>query len=691
MSIFDYPRIHVFGTQYVNAGTANNDSIGPGTEISITSNSERVQPELNGMTPDEFRKWLIGLDVNNLLRCQWNFYGDMSMHFTDVRVRAVQHGPGVVTTDPDADPLIGAQLALDRAIVCDNNPEGFNTTQIFADSLTIRSRSDRPAFGGTGTFVSRQPTRAVTRGLNWSRNVSFHGILGDATSGGAAGASAGFQCSFDILDDDLEDLPDSGLDQFEHHLLAAHDSPTVERLVTMLRDRSGPRRIRGLTFRYNLHLAYPSFTDADLAEAFAAGRRTENPAVGVVTGTIAPWYVGEPTSGTIGRLLNPTKPFPNAYANRDYYLAPAVASVDPSTKTLSIDLSNTLPADGQDGEAYDLAGITIGHRSPTAPTADPNANSDPIVRIGTIDPDRDVARDRSYLYDLDYGAMSAEQQALLETGATELVLDTGLAGVLLFEPEHHVLLDSECNYLDQPPPGAGWRDVIPPLRSPTTPTALQGRSPIVIWRRGEPVTGPVRMTVEQWRMTPSGDPNRYGFYQFPVKLDAIATAVTVNDGWGNVDLVPVPGTGLRLFRFVPSTMWPQERPAEVFAWLICAEAYATTRVLPYDDYTQIIDRGATWQDVYDNVFQYYDLLMPAMNERLPMNDATFWETPTAARYLKRVIDPALFESTTYMPRTRDLTARRRELIVAFCDAVLASEASPSEPAANEPAASEAVR
>lgn len=682
MGIFHYPRIHVFGSQYVNAGTANNDSIGPGTEITVTSNSERVQPVLNGMEPEEFRSWVTGLDKLGLLRCQWNYFGDMSLHFTDVRVRGVQHEPGVVVTDPDADPLVGAQVALDRAIVCDNNPEGFNTTQIFADSLTIRSRVDRAAFGGTGTFVSRQPTRAVTRGLNWSRNVSFHGVLGNATSGGAAGASAGFQCSFDVLDADVVDDPDVAIDQFEHHLVAAPDSPTVERLVELLRERSGPRPMRGLTFRYNLHLAYPVHSDPDLAADFAAGLRTENPAVGVITGTIAPWFVGEPESGTMGRGLNPTKPYPNAYASRDYYLAPAVASVDGSSKTLSIDLSNTLPADGQGGDAYDLGKITVGHREPTDPAADPNANMSPIEVIGVIHPDRDTARDRSYLYDIDYSALTAEQQSRLESGTTELVLDTGLAGVLLFEPEHRVLLDSECNYLDEPGPGVGWGKIIPSLRSPDNPTPLQGRSPIVVWKRGTPVTGPVPMTVEQWRMTPSGDPNNYGFYQYPVKLNSKATVVTVNDGWGNVDLVPAPGPGLRLFRYVPATLWPQERPSNVFAWLICAESYATMRVLPYDDYGAILDRGVTWGDLYDNVFQYYDLLMPAMNERLPMGDSSFWESPTSARYLRRVVDPRLFESTTYMPRTRDLSAPRRELIVAFCDAVLARDSSPNSEVAS---------
>ena len=203
MGIFDLPRIHVFGAQLVNAGTGNNDSLGPGTEITVTSDTARVQPVMHGMSRDAWRQWVIGLDQQGLLHCQWNYYGDMSLRFLDVRVVSVQHQPGVVITDADHDPLIGCAVHLDNAVVCDNDPEGFNTTQVFADSLTIRSNPSRPAFGGAGRFMSRPPTRAVTRGLNWSRNVSFHGTLGNATSGGAAGASAGFQCSFEITDADL--------------------------------------------------------------------------------------------------------------------------------------------------------------------------------------------------------------------------------------------------------------------------------------------------------------------------------------------------------------------------------------------------------------------------------------------------------------------------------------------------------
>ncbi len=668
----------MFGAQLVNAGTCNNDSIGPGTEITITSDSARVQPVMHAMEPDAWRTWVRSLDQNGLLRCQWNLYGDMSLRLLDARVVSVQRGPSDLVTSASDDPLIGCQVHLDNATVCDANPEGFNTTQIFADSLTIRSEGDRAAFGGTGRFVSRQPTRAVTRGLNWSRNVSFHGILGDATSGGSAGASAGFQCSFEIARQDLADEGDPAFDEFQHRFVAG-DSPAVASLVELL-GRDDAARPRGLTFRYNLHLAYPRISDPDLSAAFLRGERPENPAIGLIVGTIAPWYVGEPESGTIGRVLNPTKPLHNPYStSRPYYLGPAVARVDPTSSTLAVDLSNTLPADGKDGFPFALGTITIGHRRPTPPQQDPNLNHDEVVTIGVVDPDRDRARRRGYIFDLDYSSLEAGDRAQLERGESELVFTTADEGVLLFEPEYHVVLDSECAYIDDPGPDQSYEQLVPTLRVPGSPVALQGRSPILAFRRGEPVTGPIRLTVEQWRMTPSGDPNNWGFYQYPMQLAAAPSVVTFNDGWSSVDLVPHPGfPGLRLFRFVPDSMWPQSRSPDNLAWLICAESYVAMRILPYDDYGALMADGPTFDDIYQHVFMYYDLVLPAMNKRLSMHDAVLWDTPTAAKYLKRIIDPSLWSTTRYMPRTRDLSSKRRELVLAFCDAVIAEHEHPSD-------------
>ena len=174
-------------------------------------------------------------------------------------------------------------------------------------------------------------------------------------------------------------------------------------------------------------------------------------------------------------------------------------------------------------------------------------------------------------------------------------------------------------------------------------------------------------------MTPSGSVDNYGFYQYPILLATTTTVITVNSGWGSVDLVPEPGlAGMRMFRFVPADYWPQSRPPDQLAWLLLAESYATLRVLPYDDYAPLLAAGPTWHDVYREVMMYYELILPAMNDRLPISDPGFWETPTTAHYLKRVTDPAMWSSPNYMPRTRDLSAARRALVVAYCEAVLAA-------------------
>jgi len=53
--------------------------------------------------------------------------------------------------------------------MCDLDPEGVDATQVFAGSLQINS----PVALRDRLFISRLPTRATLRNLNFCRNVSF--------------------------------------------------------------------------------------------------------------------------------------------------------------------------------------------------------------------------------------------------------------------------------------------------------------------------------------------------------------------------------------------------------------------------------------------------------------------------------------------------------------------------------------
>jgi len=682
VSLFDFPRVNFWGTTWINPGTGNNDSASPGTELSVVSNTERVAAMTQGKTDQEFRAWMTGLDQYGLLRCQWNYYGDFGWRFVDVRVQSAQYSATRLVDDAAQDPLIGGQVYLNNALLCDTNPEGFTSTQIFAESLTILAPG---AIDGTGTFVSRRPARATTRWLNWYRNVSYHGLFGlpptgangKLSSGGAGGASATFQHAIRVKPYDL--LPGrhaSNDDDEILHKLIPGKSAAVRALVDALRAPTA----RGLILRYNLYLCFPLLSDTDLAVEFAAGKRVPNPAPGLVVGTLAPWYEGEASSIMMGRHLKPVASFNNPYRPKPYYLSPVVASVDAKTTVLSVDVANCLPEDGPDGDKFNLGAITIGLRQATPPGVDPATNANPIVPIGTIENDRPTYVARGGLYDIPLGPLDKKTRALLSNDAYEMVLQSQLAGVLLSETPYMVASDQGCAYLDELAPGQQWqdKDVRAALAKAPDP-ALRGEVDLFLRYRGRVPKGRIAVRVEQWKETPTGFIDQYGVYRYPVLLSS--ESVSITGGQGRYRLAPAENSGLRLYRLVPPDNFPQAIAPDTLANLAFQEFFFELRVLPFDDYSKVAAADVTFDLIYKEIFRYYDLILPAMTERLNLADSAIWESPTAAQYILRMTDERLWGCYNYMPRTRDLSKYRRALLQQFCANVLAANRV-TEPAAS---------
>jgi hypothetical protein len=674
VGLFDFPRIHIFGTHEVNPGTGNNNSASPGEELTVTADSERVQPITGGKSDAEFRRWMTELDTLGVLRSQWNYYGDMSFRFTGVKVRSVQLAPDRLLRAHADDALIGASVHLNNAIVCDNNPEGFNGTQVFAEALEIHAPE---ALQGAGSFVSRPPDRATTRWLNWQRNVSFQTPFklphphnppsGELTSGAAGGASASFQCGIEVRHEDLTaDLgEDRLLARSRFKLLPDEDnrSPALDALVEAIR-----RGARGLVFRYNLYLTYPRISDTELAKRFERGERTANPARGQIVGTISPWYAGEPSTITMGRLLKPTAAYANPYrTDKQYHLAPAVAVQNRETKSIAIDLVNCLPEDGPEGDKYNLGKVTLGVRAATEANRDPATNQAPVTPIASLTNDRETYLDQGGIYDVPYASLP-EQGTWLDDSRYELVLCSSLYGVLLYEPEYMLASDSTCNYLDELAPAQNWfdrpvRDYLDKQPHP----ALQGKVELRLLRRGKVPAKPVSVTVEEWRQTPTGFPGSYGVYRFPALLQRRKLAMLDR---ATFELAPSKGSGLRVYRFVPERDWPQDINERDLAREAIRESTVELRVLPYDDYQNVRDDELTLDFIYQTVFRYYDLITPAMSEALDLKDPSVWAMPSAARYVLLTTSPEFWASWQYMPRTRDLSRSRRELLRRFCNAVL---------------------
>lgn len=683
MSLFDFPRIHFWGSHYTNPGTANNDSLGPGTEITYTSDTERVQPAAGaitqGMTDEEIYRWLRRTGpvegLGEVLNSQWNLYGDMSFEWLDVKVQSVRLGHQHLVTDPDQEPLIGAALYLVRALMCDNNPEGFNTTQWFADALQLQSTE---VIDSPGLWLSRKPSRAATiRGLNWDRNMSFHTSTPN-TSGGAGGASGTFQHVIPMSPDDWKTTADqtASLEAVRHKLrIKPGVSPAMDALRALF---LGPRPPQGLVLRYNLYLTYPRLSDPELAADFAQGIPTENPAIGWLNGTIAPWYADEPKAATMGRFLGKAADFVNPYTtSRRYYLSAAVARVDPQALFVSVDTVDTFPEDGSQGDKYDLGRVTLGVRRATPPGTDPAENDSTIHPIGVIDNDQQTYKDTGGIHELSYARLPPEARQGLEDQLHhdwELVIDTSRYGVLLFEQEYMVTPDSKCNYIDALAPGSSWTPARVEQELPAQPQALSGRTTLHVMRRGQWFVEPLAATVEQWQFTPTGTQSDPDVYTWPTLL--YRQPQTISHG-STLYLVPkmgATGAGVRMYRIIPQGHWPDQLSPQEVAWGLTDEFFCSQRVLPYDDYSGISDEDLTFDLIYQEIFRYYYLLLPAMNKRLDMRDESIWSDPTAARYLLRTLDPALWEHYDYMPRTRDLSTYRRELLVRWCNKVLAEDA-----------------
>ena len=463
-----------------------------------------------------------------------------------------------------------------------------------------------------------------------------------------------------------------------HKFLPRH-SKALNALADVLRQP----RTRGLLFRYNLYLTFPKFSDTDLAVAFAAGKKLANPAYGLLVGTIAPWFKDEPSTITMGRNLKPCAPFTNPYRPMPYYLSPVVAQVDARSRRLSVDMANCLPEDGPEGDKFNLGTLTIGVRKATAPGQDPAKNTNPVVAIGTLTNDRRTYRTQAGIYDLSYGHLPRPQQRSLDANDYELVLQSGLSGVLLSETPYMVASDCACTYLDDLPPGESWSDPRVRQRLAQQPyPALRGTVDLYVRHRGNVPAGKTTITVEQWRETPTGLINEYGLYRYPTLLRT--ESVTLSGGQGKYPLTPAEGAGLRLFRFVPPGNFPQDISPNTLAQLAFQEFFIELRVLPFDDYTKVRDEDLTFDLIYNEIFRYYHLVLPAMTERLDLSNPSIWETPTAARYVLRMVDEQLWGYYNYMPRTRDLSVYRRDLLRRFCAKVL-REREAAAPASSAPA------
>lgn len=624
---------------------------------------------------------------------EWNYYGDMGLTMLDVTVASVVPEPGAVITDPLVDDVIGALVSYNNrpddtgrstGVLVDINAEDVPASMIMTQFLTV-------AKGGQA-LLSGLPTKAVTRFVNFQRSY---------TLGGPNGAGCLFQSIVPLsalpsdtpllarFPDQREGVPLTGV-VFHYYLYrplqvintfkysddpSNQDSPWFAQMEALY--ENGPNAPGGPIT--------PGMPLPDVAALMQKNGR--NPDYIQVVGTIAPAYGNEVDSCPTGRMLVPVEsiPAPGATGNANpadpqYKLGAAVVTVNRVDGVVSADFSGTFPDMLTD---KDFDPLVTGNSvkwpfGPVTLTIGDGAARHDVGAVGYTD--TAAGNLAGWIFDFPIAALSPDAQAILDTGTFALWGRlTGTDGVtrdaeLLVEQEYLVVSDQACIFGEQLP-GGGTLDLFTDDDGTPVPSRIR------VFRKGVELAAADCPPVTVWEYDTT--PN-----QAPGPLTLITSAF----GLGQDLTVNAGANGNRLYTFTVEGQAPPPgfagiRPAGETGGdgLYPPMAYGglplgfapmiNLRILPNNvDYSHYYEPGShppvgnatlTFDAVYKEVLRNYYLLYPAMNQRIPLNDPNYWDDPEMARRLYERTQLSWWARAEYMPRTRDLSDSRRELLHAW--------------------------
>jgi hypothetical protein len=631
MSLFDYPRINFKGTLQLNPGTANNDDYAqqPGAAVIPESfgpyagqifgliDSKTVQPRTFGMSDADFIAWVQQtqtFDVSGspgqttqLIPAEWNYYGGMESSDIAIAVVGVQTGPDPSQASTDAAAVIGATLSYSGTITDVNSEGSPPATQFFIDTLTLQN--------GSTTLLSGTPSKGACQWLNFYRNINL------TQDGGAGG--------------------------YVYHVMRKSDGTSINL------PGFGDPGIIGVICRYYLYRF--STGNADIETLYK--NKQNNPAALEIVGTFAPLFANEKIfTGPVGRLLvanDTTIPTPKGTQNNGapsglIALGPAV--LRSNGNAISVDFSGTFPDYFQTSGAnpkFDFGAVTL-----------VVSNATGSAPIGPVDyADTDSGDRRGWIFDFDISS-KPDAQKILQDPQAKFSLHHATLGTVLDETDYYFVSNQQGIYAEQNDPGNSF------LNQGTSEPAT-----IAVYHRGlelSPAQCPP-ISVWQYRSVP---------IQSPGDVESIAT----NFKPGQPLQVDTSQPGNFLFTFSIGTTAgfpPQSYNTFMGPPYITNAPSISLRILPNDEdfskyYVHPIAAKPVGNDlltfdvVYQKVLRTYYLLYPIMNTWIALNSEA--DVTAAAPAILAMTDPTQtpWMSSSFMPRTRDMSASRRRLLHAWC-------------------------
>jgi hypothetical protein len=690
MSILSLPRLYFKGEMWWSTATANS------SENDVYDRATAGLRLPAGITYDTLPHYLMGMEGEKI-RCGHNYYGDNSCAFTTGTVivgGTLANGHDVDHDDPIVRAevrLVGAAGDLSPCRITDIDPFAGWSSQVYLDRLLVGDQNcGFYAAGATPMLFSRFD---YVRNFNVSKDLVWAGP-----------ASVIWQTTFP--------RPVTVQNEGSSRLVA-----TLEEAVAA--DTAAGLMIRFCTYRtrYYRNGLHPELfkglpqprTDRQLSELYLEGAIFPNPAWSLVVGVIGIWHAGEPATVPAGRGFGPGVSILPLNRTRDgtppraTVLGPATAELDVRTNRLSIDLMATFPE-------FDSSALKVNFGTVAIEAVDAQGNVTIIGALDYSEYDQRAYEARAGIVDLHLEAAVAD---LVRNGTLRIAgarnertpIDAGGRVPALIEQRFVVTATPRGVYLQQRSraivtlrvlhhgglPRRGTRVLLAQydwdhrtwswiLTAPGATVASAdapadfGMAPLSVrnvaafreapqlksftGRSGGAAALPF-VTIRLPKNPPGlpGDVVRVG-------SDGSATVELRPErpGCFNILILPYgPGDA----RPVPPPTIGPDRMLEVIKY----SAFITGRVLPFDDHLDDVpDSALDWRFIYDNILRVYDLLHPVTSRagsHFPLNDEA--RVRSAARRIRKLTDPALFNHTSYMPVSRDLSDGKRRTLLRWLD------------------------
>ncbi|MFO1042134.1 MAG: hypothetical protein U0941_10130 [Planctomycetaceae bacterium] len=654
MSILSLPRITFSGKTEWNPDTTNN--------YDTYYDSTTAAPVPPNATRDDYLGTLKSqvTDQGN-----WNLYGDHAVRFVDTTISSIQLQSGRVASDP----LLGKPTLIlglvwsdgknPPARLVDVDPYGATSSQLFFDSFQIGDNQ----VGVTGKRVDRFSDRDFffARNLNLDNQAMIAGKMGVV-----------WQTAFP-----KDQLTWNGL--------------SISPVLAALKKAVDASDAAGLVIRFvsyrtqyftNCKFNEKSITTfEELQAAYEQGFTGRNPAYSALLGNVGVWNNGSIQTGPSGSVLIPvpkasvpiqTQAIPAAVpvaipaapagsktllTRQQAKLQASAAAEAVSTPTatlgpsqfrvefdatgdsgkITLDFINAVPEVNQQLLKADLGSIQLQARDNTdntkvTPLGDP-------IPYATYNREAYVAGGGVLTVPFKKGA-SALKNGILEVAAGPS------ATVLLKERPLEVVTDSKSIYLDEGQT-TPVQLTVQDRGSVTTRTDLN--ISIAQYFNGSLITA---ASDASFRLTDTGGT------ALPVSTSFIATIPVVN-GVATFQVSPaMAGTGALCYQVHPSSV------AAVFpSNLQVSLSFSNIRNLPWDDSLAKFDQPGVvipWSVVYENVLKVYDLVYPVMSLVIDLRNKQ--AVDGASGQFRRATALDIFESTLYMPITREMSQRKRNIL-----------------------------